>query len=132
MYNAIPASVPTWIDVQARVGLDNVGALAYDVEAVRNSVKNILMTPIGTRPYEREYGSWLHHYLQEPLTLTTVESCRTSLIESIKRWEPRIQIDTSKTVMELLRQDPGFRLTLFYKIIVPETTDQLVLDIRRI
>lgn len=63
-----------------------------DIEHVRQSVRDILVTPIGSRLARRSYGSLLFRLIDQPdnnaLRLRLMAACYTALL----LWEPRIQI----------------------------------------
>ncbi|WP_272691680.1 MULTISPECIES: GPW/gp25 family protein [Providencia] len=66
------------------------GALISDIEHIRQSVRDILITPIGSRIARRNYGSLLSELIDQPqnpaLKLQLMSACYTALI----KWEPRI------------------------------------------
>ncbi|MEY1236071.1 GPW/gp25 family protein [Providencia manganoxydans] len=68
------------------------GKAISDIEHIRQSVRDILMTPVGSRIMRRNYGSLLSELLdhaQNPaIKLQLMSACYTALM----RWEPRILI----------------------------------------
>ena len=60
---------------------------------VRQSVRDILTTPIGTRVMRREYGSRLFELLDAPLTPATLTEIYAAAAEALARWEPRLRVD---------------------------------------
>lgn len=125
-------STYTWLDVNSNYQLAAGPELAPDVEAIRNSVENILTTPVGSRPMEREYGSKLHYFLHEPMDEITQESLRVSVIQALERWEPRIVIDTRQTNVVILPNTNGYQLDLHFALIVPRVDTSLRFIIKRI
>ncbi|MCU6213259.1 GPW/gp25 family protein [Morganella morganii] len=63
-----------------------------DIEHVRQSVRDILITPVGSRIARRTYGSLLFRLTDQPdnkaVRLQLMSACYSALL----RWEPRIQI----------------------------------------
>ncbi|MCY4584895.1 MAG: GPW/gp25 family protein [Bryobacterales bacterium] len=72
----------------AETGKDLTG-LAH----LRQSVRDILTTPIGTRVMRREYGSRLFELLDAPLTPATMTEIYAAAAEALARWEPRLRVD---------------------------------------
>lgn len=68
------------------------GQSITDIDHVRQSVRDILVTPIGSRIARRSYGSLLFRLIDQPdnkvLRLRLMAACYTALL----LWEPRIEI----------------------------------------
>lgn len=66
------------------------GTAISDIEHIRQSVRDILITPIGSRVIRRTYGSLLSELIDQPqnpgLKLQLMSACYTALM----KWEPRI------------------------------------------
>lgn len=62
-------------------------------EAVRQSVKNILLTDVGERFYDSNKGSKLKHYLFENVDPMTVEMLKMEIRNTIAAYEPRAIIN---------------------------------------
>ena len=63
---------------------------------LRQSVRDILTTPIGTRVMRREYGSRLFELLDQPLTPGTLTEIYAAAAEALARWEPRLRVERIK------------------------------------
>lgn len=63
-----------------------------DNEAIKNSIRNILLTPIGTMPGKPTFGSNLYKVLFEIIDHITIELIRTYVVDALAKWEPRIQV----------------------------------------
>nr|WP_312064534.1 GPW/gp25 family protein [Pantoea septica] len=68
------------------------GAALADLEHIRQSVRDILTTPLGSRVMRRRYGSLLSALIDQPqnpaLRLQIMSACYMALLQ----WEPRIQL----------------------------------------
>jgi phage baseplate assembly protein W len=62
-----------------------------DLEHLKQSIMDILLTPIGTRVWLRQYGSVLLYLLDRNLTPLVVSQIYGGIAEAIARWEPRFQ-----------------------------------------
>lgn len=60
---------------------------------LRQSVRDILTTPIGTRVMRREYGSRLMELVDAPLTPATLTEIYAAAAEALGRWEPRLRVE---------------------------------------
>ncbi|CDL87256.1 GPW/gp25 family protein [Xenorhabdus cabanillasii] len=79
------------------------GCALSDSDHIRQSITDILMTPLGSRVMRREYGSLLPDPIDQPqnpaLRLKIMSACYMALLH----WEPRIRLDT----INYLRSDWG-------------------------
>jgi phage baseplate assembly protein W len=68
--------------------------LTLDVMShIRQSIQDILTTPLGTRVMRREYGSLLFALTDAPMDRVTVLDIIQASISAIRRWEPRVAVD---------------------------------------
>lgn len=68
------------------------GKRLQGIEHLRQSLRDILTTPIGTRVMRREYGSRLFQLVDAPLNRFTLLQLYAATAEAIRKWEPRIQL----------------------------------------
>nr|WP_237613277.1 GPW/gp25 family protein [Pectobacterium carotovorum] len=68
------------------------GQTLGDIEHIRQSVRDILITPVGSRVMRRAYGSLLSALIDQPqnpaVKLQVMAACYMALL----RWEPRITL----------------------------------------
>lgn len=65
-----------------------LGGLAH----LRQSVRDILTTPIGSRVMRRDYGSRLFELVDAPMNQGTILAIIAATNEAISNWEPRFQV----------------------------------------
>ena len=66
--------------------------LATDIEAINNSIRNILNTPKGTVPGNPTFGSDLEGVLFEVIDDITFSLIQNIIIDELETWEERITI----------------------------------------
>lgn len=64
-----------------------------DVNAVKQSLKNLLFTQFYEKPFNPEYGSPIAELLFEPLDYDTGNDIANLVLEAIKNFEPRVRVD---------------------------------------
>ena len=75
------------------IGMDRTTGRRLTGEAhLRQSITDILTTPIGSRIMRRAYGSHLPALIDAPITSETVVDVYQAAAEAIGRWEPRFQL----------------------------------------
>lgn len=65
-----------------------------DIDAVKASVKNLILTSFGERPFQPELGSGLKNLLFEPADRITISVLRDSIYAVLNKYEPRIDTIT--------------------------------------
>ena len=70
----------------------NTGKIVTVVEHLRQSIIDILITPLGTRVMRREYGSGLFRAIDSPINETYVANLYAIIAIALDRWEPRFQL----------------------------------------
>jgi phage baseplate assembly protein W len=59
---------------------------------LRQSIQDILRTPIGTRVMRCDYGSRLFELLDRPMNNALLVEIYAATAEALSRWEPRLQV----------------------------------------
>jgi phage baseplate assembly protein W len=65
---------------------------------LRQSIRNILTTPIGSRVMRRDYGSDLFKLIDAPVNRSTLMDIYAATAKAISRWEPRFNLESCKIV----------------------------------
>lgn len=63
---------------------------------LRQSIADILTTPIGTRVHRRDYGSRLPRLVDRPINSSLVAELVAATAEALDRWEPRLRLEQVK------------------------------------
>ena len=63
------------------------------VAHLRQSIGDILSTPIGSRVMRREYGSLVPALIDKPDNLATQTRFFAAATSALMRWEPRLKVD---------------------------------------
>ncbi len=69
------------------------GAALAGIGHLKQSIIDILTTPIGTRVMRREYGSRLFALIDAPMNSGTIIDIVAATAEALDKWEPRIRLD---------------------------------------
>ncbi|WP_227671467.1 GPW/gp25 family protein [Psychrobacter sp. 72-O-c] len=78
----------------------NSGALLNADEHLRQSIHDILTTPLGTRLMRREYGSLLPFLIDAPANDATRLRLMAATATALIRWEPRVKV--SKVTLAII------------------------------
>ncbi|WP_343629099.1 GPW/gp25 family protein [Comamonas aquatica] len=62
------------------------------IDHVRQSVADILTTPLGSRLERRNYGSLLPGLIDQPDNAHTRLRCYAAIASALMKWEPRLRV----------------------------------------
>lgn len=79
------------------------GAQLGSIDHIRQSITDIITTPVGTRVMNREYGSRIFELVDAPLNEATLLDIMAETAGAIARWEPRVKI----TSVKVYQAEPG-------------------------
>lgn len=68
------------------------------LEHLRQSIRDILTTPIGSRVMRRDYGSRLFQLIDAPMNRTTLLDVYAAVAEALDAWEPRFRLEQVQAV----------------------------------
>ena len=80
------------------------GLSISELEHIRQSVRDILVTPVGSRVMRREYGSLLSQMIDQPQTPALRLQIMAACYSAIQKWEPRVSL---KTIIFERSEDDG-------------------------
>jgi phage baseplate assembly protein W len=83
-----------YLDLDLTFGLTATKDVAkrVDVNAVKQSLKNLLFIRKGEKPFRPEIGSDLYKILFEPMDFLTVDLLKDVIKDVIKKYEPRVNL----------------------------------------
>lgn len=64
-----------------------------EINHLKQSISNILSTPIGSRVMRRDYGSSLFNKIDRPISGELIAEIYLDIVESLFIWEPRFELD---------------------------------------
>lgn len=84
------------------------GGTLSDAAHIKQSVKDILITPIGSRVMRRDYGSMLSEMIDDPTSEAMNLQLTVAIYGALSRWESRISISS----INLRRTPDGIEVDL--------------------
>lgn len=122
----------TWVDVNTNYGEDTDPELVRDIKAINNALFNLLSCKVGTRPFVRDFGCDLISALFEPSDKATADFIDLTLFQAIRRWEPRIQLDTARSSVTPGADSMSFDVVLVYTILRTRQTGSYTFTLRKL
>ncbi|MDD4979347.1 MAG: GPW/gp25 family protein [Gallionella sp.] len=109
-----------------RVGADGRVAWSEGEANVRDCLRILLLTEPRERMRLPNFGGGLTRFLFEPNTPGTRQRIRETIEENIKRWEPRVRID-SVTVDADPQDAQGAVATIAYRLVATQALERVTL-----
>lgn len=69
------------------------GKIVGELDHIKQSIHDILTTPIGERIARREYGSIIPDLIDQPINDVLILQLYSAIYTSISKWENRISIE---------------------------------------
>ncbi|HEY3982534.1 GPW/gp25 family protein [Cedecea sp.] len=74
-------------------GMDQATGLSIsDAEHIRQSIRDILVTPVGSRVMRRQYGSLLSALTDQPQNAALRLQISAACYMAVLKWEPRVRL----------------------------------------
>lgn len=119
-------------DINARYGQKSGIILDEGVEAINNSIENILGTSYGERLFLPQFGSRIKSLLFENINATTAQSIYDALTDAIKDWEPRIEVIGSDSYIIPDEANNMYQIYLVYRILDVDLRGEFQVNISNI
>lgn len=71
----------------------HTGASLSGIEHLRQSIEDILTTPLGSRRMRPAYGSGLRRFVDLPVNEGWKSAVQAEVARSLARWEPRLKLE---------------------------------------
>lgn len=85
--------------------------LSTDIDAIKNSIRNIILTPIGSRAFNPSFGTKIQTLLFEHPTPVTAIAIRSEIKIALERLEPRVKVTSIEVFQRQLDTDYEVSIT---------------------
>ena len=75
---------------------NTTGKHLYGIDHLRQSIRDILTTPLGTRVVRHDYGSRLFELVDKPFNQALKLEIFAAVAEALERWETRFKLIRTK------------------------------------
>lgn len=84
------------------IGVDRrTGQPLSGLDHLKQSIEDILTTPLGSRRMRPDYGSNLRRFVDLPVNEGWKSAVQAEVARALGRWEPRVQLERVKVVSVL-------------------------------
>ena len=130
---SVVAKKKSWSDLDLSLKIHPVRKdlnVLRDDNAVKNAIKNLLVTNAFERPFQPQLGANLRGLLFEPADAITRIAIKENIRNVIKDYEPRVKV-LSIAINDLSDQN-AYRLTVKFLIKEYDTQDSVEILLRRL
>ena len=92
----------------------DTGAELAGFSHLEQSIRDILLTPKGSRVMLRDYGSDLFLLIDQPLNESTKMAIMAATVGALSTWEPRIQVQSVTVAADPANGSISLNLTALY------------------
>jgi len=100
-------------------------AMKYDEEAIKASVRNLVLTQNYERPFHSEIGSQIRGLLFEPVTPMLNVMLKRAITDTITNFEPRVKLEEVQVTIS--PDDHYVNVSIYFRII--NTTRPIQVDL---
>jgi phage baseplate assembly protein W len=100
-------------------------ALRYDANAIKGSLRNLILTMNHERPFNSKLGSQVKALMFEPADPITHIKLKQSIINTVNAYEPRVQL--LDVVVDMKPESYSVNISIIFQII--NTTEPLKIDL---
>ncbi|MDN3562113.1 GPW/gp25 family protein [Vreelandella neptunia] len=83
----------------------NTGKQLDGIDHIRQSIADIITTPIGSRVMRRDYGSLVPELIDRPMNDALLMQVYAATIIAVTQWEPRVRITGTRRIVST--ENPG-------------------------
>lgn len=116
-------------DINARYGFKNGIVLETGIDAINNSIENILGTSFGERLFLPQFGSKIKALLFENINDDTAQRIFDALTDAISKWEPRIRVSFDESYIVPEPDSNLYKIYLVYTLTGTDITGQFQVNI---
>lgn len=98
--------------------------------AIKRSIKNILLTNKNERLFNSNFGGNLTALLFEPMGQITVDSMRKSIYDTISNYEPRVKLSEIEIIPN--EENQSYRVNIYFMIVNQKDPVGMTIVLRRI
>lgn len=108
--NQITGSDSKVFDFSAKISPSGDFTKLKNIDVILSSWNSILLTPVGTYPFDPEFGSRLYNFIFEPADSVTLREIENEIIAKLTRYDDRGKIIGITT--KYLKDRKGFNINI--------------------
>jgi len=101
-----------------------------DEAAVKRSIRNLVLTNFGERPFRPEFGSGVQQSLFEPLSMFTKITLEKAVSSIIEQNERRVRLVAVNATIS--SENNGYDLTINYELLNIKALDSVTVFLQRV
>tara|TARA_B100000131_G_scaffold218467_1_gene209997 strand:- start:12179 stop:12598 length:420 start_codon:yes stop_codon:yes gene_type:complete len=90
-------------------------AIVKNENSIKQSVKNLILTQMGEKPFQPTKGCRVNALLFEPLDPFTADALKEEVLNTIRQYEPRVKI--SDCVVTPILESNKINISITYRVV---------------
>tara|TARA_B100000214_G_C23674544_1_gene493523 strand:+ start:216 stop:635 length:420 start_codon:yes stop_codon:yes gene_type:complete len=90
-------------------------AIVKNENSIKQSVKNLILTQMGEKPFQPTKGCRVNALLFEPLDPFTADALKEEVLNTIRQYEPRVKI--SECVVTPILESNKINISITYRVV---------------
>lgn len=99
------------------------------LQAIKSAISFLVTSHIGSRSrtFNTEWGSDLIDFINEPMDSTTALVIRSSIVNALDKWEPRITVNASDIEVTPYASINGYKVRISFKVVGADSTETMTM-----
>lgn len=117
-------------DINPFYNADSNSALSVSgLQAIKSAISFLVTSHIGSRSrtFNIEWGSDLIDFINEPMDSTTALVIRSSIVNALDKWEPRVTVNASDIDVTPYPSINGYKVRISFKIVGSDSTETMTM-----
>tara|TARA_B100001093_G_C26857337_1_gene1028065 strand:+ start:4431 stop:4925 length:495 start_codon:yes stop_codon:yes gene_type:complete len=99
-------------------------------EAVKNAIRNLILTSFFERPFQSNIGSNLRSLLFEPSDVITIQAIETGIQKVLELNEPRIE--NINVIVGVSKDERQYDINVIFSIMASEDIQEVQINLKRV
>ena len=99
-------------------------------EAVKNAIRNLILTSFFERPFQSNIGSNLRSLLFEPNDVITIQAIETGIQKVLELNEPRIE--NINVIVGVSKDESQYDINVIFSIMASEDIQEVQINLKRV
>lgn len=99
------------------------------VQSIKTAISYLITSHIGSRSrtFNTDWGSDLITFINEPMDSTTALVIRSSIVNALDKWEPRVTVNASDIEVTPYTSINGYKVRITFKVVGSDSTESMTM-----
>jgi phage baseplate assembly protein W len=120
----------SFYDINPFYNADSSASLTVTgAQAIKSAISFLITSLIGcrSRTFNTKWGSDLLRFINEPMDEMTALIIRSSILNAIDKWEPRVAVNASDVIVKPYPNINGYKVRIIFKVVGTDATESMTM-----